>query len=131
MRPSHRIAGLIALGLTVSVVPRTIAAPPEGAKHWAFIPVRRPAPPDTTDPLWAQNPIDRFVRAKMQAEGIKPASDADRRILIRRLYLDLIGLPPTPDEVLLFLEDKSPEAVAKVVDDLLARPQYGERWARH
>jgi hypothetical protein len=131
MRPSHRIAGLIALGLTVSVVPRTIAAPPEGAKHWAFIPVRRPAPPDTTDPLWAQNPIDRFVRAKTQAEGIKPASDADRRILIRRLYLDLIGLPPTPDEVLLFLEDKSPEAVAKVVDDLLARPQYGERWARH
>ena len=67
----------------------------------------------------------------MEAEGIKPAPAADRRTLIRRLYLDLIGLPPAPDEVQAFLDDKSPDAVAKVVDRLLASPQYGERWARH
>ena len=67
----------------------------------------------------------------MEAEGIKPVGVADRRTLIRRLYLDLIGLPPTSDEVRTFVDDKSPDAVARVVDDLLARPQYGERWARH
>jgi len=131
MRPTHLIVGLIALGLALSVVPRTIAAPAAPEKHWAFIPVQRPALPATTNPLWSTNPIDRFIQAKMEAEGVKPAPEADRRTLIRRLYLDLIGLPPTPDEVLGFLEDKTPGAVAKVVDQLLARPQYGERWARH
>ena len=82
-------------------------------------------------PGWSQNPIDRFVLSRMEAEGIKPVGVADRRTLIRRLYLDLIGLPPTFDEVRTFVDDKSPDAVARVVDDLLARPQYGERWARH
>ncbi len=131
MRPSHRIIGLIVLGSGVSVAPASFAGPPEGAKHWAFAPVVRPALPDAADVLWSRNPIDRLIRAKMQAERVNPVPAADRRTLIRRLYLDLIGLPPTPGEVALFLEDRSPDAVEKVVDDLLARPQYGERWARH
>jgi Protein of unknown function (DUF1553)/Protein of unknown function (DUF1549) len=93
--------------------------------------VRRPDLPAVSDLGWSHNPIDRFVLARMEAEGIKPVGAADRRTLIRRLYLDLIGLPPTPDEVQAFLDDRSTDAVAKVVDELLSRPQYGERWARH
>jgi hypothetical protein len=93
--------------------------------------VHRPDLPAVSDRDWSFNPIDRFVYSKLETEGIKPVEAADRRTLIRRLYFDLIGLPPTPEEVQTFLDDRSPDAVAKVVDDLLARPQYGERWARH
>jgi len=134
MRLTFHTAGLIALGLALSFVPRTSAEPPKAEgkeKHRAFQPVQRPDLPAVSDPAWSRNPIDRFVLAKMEAEGVKPVGAADRRTLIRRLYLDLIGLPPTPGEVRTFLDDQSPDAVAKVVDDLLARPQYGERWARH
>jgi hypothetical protein len=75
--------------------------------------------------------VDAFVLAELEKKGIKPAQDADRRTLLRRVYFDLIGLPPTPQEVQSFLNDRSPEAFTRVVDDLLSRPQYGERWARH
>jgi Protein of unknown function (DUF1553)/Protein of unknown function (DUF1549) len=134
MRQTFPTAGLIAFGLALAFVPQTIAEPPKAEgkeKHWAFQPVQRPDLPAVSDPAWSCNPIDRFVLAKLEAEGVKLVGAADRRTLIRRLYLDLIGLPPTPNEVRTFLDDRSPDAVAKVVDDLLARPQYGERWARH
>ena len=71
MRLSPRIVGLIAFGLALPATYRTVAAPPEGEKHWSFTPVQRPAPPATTDPVWTRNPIDRFIRARLQAEGIR------------------------------------------------------------
>jgi hypothetical protein len=80
---------------------------------------------------WSANPIDRFVRARLRKHGLEPANPADKRTLIRRASFDLIGLPPTPAEVDAFLADRAPDAFAKVVDRLLASPQYGERWARH
>jgi hypothetical protein len=99
-------------------------------KGWAFKPVKKVEPP--ADPTgWAANPIDRFVRAKLREHGLQPASPADKRTLIRRATFDLIGLPTSPEEVDAFLADQSPEAFAKVVDRLLACPQYGERWGRH
>src|SRR5687768_5810856 len=89
--------------------------------HWAFRPVTRPAPPD------GGHPVDAFVRAKLAA-GLKPAPEADRLTLIRRVTFDLTGLPPTPAEIDAFLADRSPDAYEKVVDRLLASPRYGERW---
>ena len=83
------------------------------------------------DAGWAKTPIDRFILAKLEEKGLKPVQAADKRVLIRRAYFDLIGLPPTPEQVDAFLADNSPDAFAKVVDRLLASPQYGERWARH
>ncbi len=133
MRSTYITISWITFGLAALVALPTIAAPPQDKeeKHWSFAPVRRPELPSVSDPDWSGNPIDRFVRATMESEGIKPVATADRRTLVRRLYLDVIGLPPTPDQVTAFLEDRSPDAIARLVDDLLSRPQYGERWARH
>jgi hypothetical protein len=101
------------------------------APHWAFEPLVQPAPPARRAPsAWPRNPIDAFVLARLEKEGLAPAPDADRYTLIRRASLDLIGLPPTPEEVDAFLADSSPDAYEKVVDRLLASPHYGERWAR-
>ncbi len=100
-------------------------------KFWAFVPpVMEPAP-KTRDGKWAATPIDRFVLAKLEAKNLRPAADADGRTLVRRIYLDLNGVPPTPEEVEAFLGDKSKDAFKKVVDRLLASPLYGERWGRH
>jgi hypothetical protein len=96
-------------------------------RFWAFQPVSKPAVPRVK----AHNPIDAFILAKLDANKLKPNPPADRITLIRRAYLDLIGLPPPPEEVEAFLADKSPAAFEKVVDKLLASPQYGERWGRH
>jgi len=101
------------------------------AKHWAFEPVRDVAPPDVQDPSWVRTSIDRFVRAKQEAAGIRPAPVADKLTLIRRATYDLTGLPPTPEDVQAFLQDSSPQAFATVVDRLLKSPAYGERWGRH
>ena len=98
----------------------------EGRKFWAFQPLTHPAPPVATG-----YSIDAFIRAKLQAQGIKPAPPADRRALLRRVTYDLTGLPPTPEELASFLADKTPKAYEKVVDRLLASPHYGERWGRH
>lgn len=96
------------------------------AKHWAFIaPVKAPLPKPAM-----RNPIDSFIQAKLEAENLKPSPEADRTTLLRRLSLDLIGLPPTPQELDAFLNDKSPNAYEKQVDRLLASPHYGEKWAR-
>ena len=86
-----------------------------------------------TDPLITSpaNPIDTFIATKLTEQGLKPSAPADQRTLIRRVYFDLIGLPPTPEAVLAFLDDTAPDAFEKVVNHLLAQPQYGERWGRH
>ncbi len=104
----------------------------EGAnwtEHWAFIAPQRPALPTVQDAAWVRNPIDNFILARLEKEGLKPASEADKTTLIRRVTLDLTGLPPTSAEVDAFLTDKSPNAYEKVVDRLLASPHYGERFA--
>jgi hypothetical protein len=103
----------------------------KGKDHWAFQPIRQPALPTVRDRAWVRSPIDAFVLARLEAAGLRPAPPADKRTLLRRVYLDLLGLPPTADEQHAFLADDSPEAFAKVVDRLLARPEYGERWGRH
>jgi Protein of unknown function (DUF1553)/Protein of unknown function (DUF1549) len=104
---------------------------PEERAYWAFQKVSRPALPEVKHARWIHNPIDAFVLAKLEAKNLEPSPVADKATLLRRTYLDLIGLPPTPKEVDAFLADKSSKAFDKVVDRLLASPQYGERWARH
>ncbi len=103
----------------------------ERSKFWSLQPVRKPTVPTVTNAAWCQSPVDRFILAKLDAAGLKPAPSADRRTLLRRVTFDLIGLPPTPAEIDAFLADDSPDAFAKVVDRLLASPHYGERWGRH
>ncbi len=103
----------------------------ERSKHWSLRPVQNPAVPEVLDQAWPINPIDRFVLAKLETRGLKPAGEADKRTMIRRLTFDLIGLPPKPEEVEAFLADTSPDAYEKLVERLLASPHYGERWARH
>jgi len=100
-------------------------------RYWAFQPVNRPAVPAVQQRQWIRNPIDAFVLQKLEAKKITPGPEADRIDLIRRVSLDLTGLPPTPEQVQAFVQDKLPGAFEKVVDRLLASPHYGERWARH
>jgi hypothetical protein len=101
------------------------------ASHWAFQPVRRGVLPEVRDANWSQTPLDRFVLAELERHGLTPSRKADKRTLLRRLTFDLIGLPPTPQEIDAFLADDSPAAIERVVDRLLASPHYGERWGRH
>ncbi len=100
------------------------------SKHWAFVPPVRPALPTVKNKLWTKNALDSFVLARLEKEGLTPAPAADRVTLLRRLSLDLIGLPPTPAEVDAFLRDLSPNAYEKQVERLLDSPHYGERWGR-
>jgi hypothetical protein len=104
---------------------------PDQRAFWAFQPVRNPSIPQVRDQSWAKNNIDRFVLAKLDEKGLKPVRPTDKRALIRRATFDLIGLPPTLEEVDAFVADKSPGAFAKVVDRLLASTHYGERWGRY
>ncbi len=103
----------------------------EAKKWWAFQPLHRAMSPMVMDAGWTRGEIDQYVRGALEAKNIKPVADADRQTLIRRVYFDLIGLPPTPAEVDAFVRDGSPAAYEKMVDDLLARPQFGEHWGRH
>jgi hypothetical protein len=100
------------------------------APHWAFLPPVKPEPPAVRDEGRVKNPIDRFVLARLEAEGLAAAQPADSATLCRRVHLDLVGLPPSPDELAAFLADESPDAYEQLVDRLLASPRYGERWAR-
>ncbi|HEY2839258.1 MAG TPA: PSD1 and planctomycete cytochrome C domain-containing protein [Pirellulales bacterium] len=102
----------------------------KGSDHWAYRPVVRKDPPTVKNTSWPRNAIDHFVLAKLEIEGLAPSAEADRAVLLRRVSLDLTGLPPTLAEVDAFLADQSPEAYEHVVDRLLASPHYGERWAR-
>ena len=104
---------------------------PEERSYWAFQPVASPKLPTVRDSGWVRNPIDAFILSQLEAKGLRPSPPADRVTLLRRVTLDLVGLPPTPDEVEAFLKDSSPRAYEKVVDRLLQSPHYGERWARH
>jgi hypothetical protein len=130
---------LLAIGVATLVA--WSAADASGTKHrtitdadrafWSFQPVKEVSPPNPNDSKWCRNDIDRFVLARLEAEGLTPAPEADRATLIRRATLDLIGLPPSPDEVDAFVRDPDPQAYDKLIDRLLASPRYGERWARH
>jgi hypothetical protein len=104
---------------------------PEQRAFWSFQPVRKPVLPKVKNEGWVRTPVDRFVLARLEMKGLHPVRAADKRTWLRRVTLDLIGLPPAPEEMRAFLADTSPQAQAKVVDRLLASPHYGERWARH
>jgi hypothetical protein len=127
----------IAAGATVETPePDTLAAgfqiTDDDRRFWAFQPIRRPPVPEVRGPLSAvRNPIDAFLLARLEAQGLNFAPVADRITLIRRVTIDLTGLPPTPEEVEAALSDKSPDAYEELIDRLLASPRYGERWGRH
>ncbi len=100
-------------------------------QHWAFEAISRPEPPRLAEGEWAESPIDRFVLARLRSAGLRPSPPASRETLIRRLYLDLAGVLPTPGEVSAFAEDGRPDAYQRLVERVLASPHYGERWGRH
>ena len=100
------------------------------SRHWAFVPPKQPGVPNIRNASWPRNAIDRFILARLEKEKLEPAAEADRYTLVRRLYLDLVGLPPTPEEADAFVNDKNPKAYEDLVDSLLKSPGYGERWAR-
>ena len=102
-----------------------------GRKHWAYQPLKEPAIPKVTDAAWPANDIDRFILARLESAGLQPEPDAKKITLVRRLYFDLIGLPPTPEEIARFVDDKSPDAHENLVDRLMESPRFGERWGRH
>ncbi len=107
---------------------------PAERKHWAFQPRKNAAPPEPKNPemkAWVKTPVDAFILEKLQSQGLKPAPAADRATLLRRVTFDLHGLPPTPEELTAFVNDRTPGAWERVVDRLLASPQYGEQWGRH
>src|SRR5262249_24130014 len=99
-------------------------------RHWAYVKPARPPLPAVQDTAWPRNPVDRFILTRLEREGLRPAPEADRYALIRRASLDLTGLPPTPEEVEQFVNDKRPGAYEKLVDRLLEKPAFGEHWAR-
>jgi hypothetical protein len=103
----------------------------KGRQFWSFQPPRRVAPPAVKDAAWPRGEIDRIVLSGLEARGLGPVADSDKLTLLRRVYHDLIGLPPSPRDIEQFANDVSPEAFAKIVDDLLASPQFGVRWGRH
>ena len=123
--PKHEIAGE-----AEQVQPNTQVNDRTRA-YWAYQSIKRPAVPKVTDKAWSANAIDAFVHERLTRAKLSPNGPADKRQLIRRAYYDLIGLPPTPKEVQAFVKDQSPNAFEKVIDNLLARPQYGEKWGRH
>jgi hypothetical protein len=133
--PDDEIADLVAWVKMGAPDPRTAIAGQKNwsdrTNHWAWQPVKRVAIPVPGNPDWCQTPVDNFILARLDANGLKPNPPADKRTLIRRATFDLIGLPPTPEEVQDFVNDDATNAFAKVVDRLLASPHYGERWGRH
>jgi len=103
----------------------------EQKSYWAFQPVKNDPPPAVRGEAWVKSAIDRFILAKLEAQGLQPAAPASKLALLRRVTYDLTGLPPTTQDISAFLADTSPDAFPRVVDRLLASPQYGEKWGRH
>jgi hypothetical protein len=133
-RETTRTILVLAAVLPLMAEPSTNPKTPFTARqrnHWAFQPVRHPAAPPVQRAGWVRNPIDAFILAKLEAQQLTPSPPADRATWLRRVSFDLVGLPPLPNELQAFLDDKSPDAYQKVVDRLLASPQYGERQGRH
>ncbi|HEX8913521.1 MAG TPA: PSD1 and planctomycete cytochrome C domain-containing protein [Humisphaera sp.] len=114
-----------------AAAPAVVRTEDRGKGHWAFRPPVAVAPPPVRRADWPRNDVDRFVLVRLEAAGLSPSPEADRRTLIRRASFDLTGLPPSPAEVDAFVADPSPDAYEKLVDRLLASPRYGERWGRH
>ena len=110
--------------------PDGVDHPSAGLTHWSFIAPVRPLAPAVNDSVWVRNPIDNFVLDGLTKAGLKPSPEADRYTLVRRLYLDLIGIPPTPAQVHQFVADTAPDAYERLVDGLMSNPHYGEKWAR-
>ena len=102
-----------------------------GRQFWAYRLPQPHTPPEVTNRAWVQNDVDRFILARLERDGLQPVADASRRVLIRRLSYDLLGLPPTPEEIEAFEQDRAPDAYARLVDRMLQSPQFGERWGRH
>jgi mono/diheme cytochrome c family protein len=117
--------------LEMPVLSTDVGGRRQSSDHWAFKTPMRPSIPNVKNKGWVRNPIDAFIAAKHGEKGLTPLAAADKRVLLRRVYLDLIGLPPSQQEIQAFLSDSSPDAYEKVVDRLLASPRYGERWGRH
>lgn len=103
----------------------------DSSKHWAFQPIQSQSLPKLKNALWIKSPIDAFIHDQLSKAGLEPSPESKKEILLRRLYFDLIGLPPTPEQINAFLNDHSPDAYERIVDQLLASPAYGERWGRH
>ncbi len=103
----------------------------KGHDHWAFKPLAHPSLPDARDRTWARNGVDHFILERLEQKGLRPSPEADRLTWLRRVYLDVVGLPPTPEQVMAFKNDTRPDAYERVVDGLLGSPRYGERWAQH
>jgi len=132
--PEKAIAALtrwVELGAPWPATAAPLSREASAQSHWAFQSLTTPAVPVVPDPRWAQSPIDRFILASLDSAGLQPSPPADRRVLIRRLALDLTGLPPEPQEVERFVADSAPDAVARLVDRLLESPAFGERWGRY
>ncbi|MEO8660236.1 MAG: PSD1 and planctomycete cytochrome C domain-containing protein [Bryobacteraceae bacterium] len=118
-------------GAVWPVTAKVLTAGPSGSTHWSFQPIVRPGVPSVRKSDWARNPIDAFVLAKLESEGIPPSPEADKRKSVRRVSLDLTGLPPTPGEIEEFLADNRADAYERLVDKKLQSPHYGEKWARY
>src|SRR5262249_22859469 len=120
------------LALIVALLAAVPALAGEPTTHWSLKPRTRPAVPEVRNPKFPiRTPVDAFVLARLEKDGLSPAPEADRVTLIRRVTFDLIGLPPTPTEIDAFVKDTSPDAYEKLVERLLASPHYGEKWGRH
>src|SRR4029077_6384231 len=114
----------------IDLLRRWVAEGAPYATHWAYVKPSRPALPPVMRTRWPINALDRFILARLEREGLKPSLAADRYTLIRRVTLDLTGLPPTPEEVDRFVNDRSSRAYEEFVDRLLKKPAFGEHWAR-
>lgn len=125
--PVDRLGG----GEIAKPAPRGGVVTEESKRYWAYQPVKRPTAPEVKNASWVKTSIDAFVLAKLEAKGLKPAKSAEKAVLVRRAYYDLLGLPPTPEQVDAFVNDNSPDAWEKLIDQLLASPHYGEKWGRH
>ena len=128
-------AVLLLLPCQATVFSEDQSSSPESGlfEFWSLKPIIKHAPPSLgqADRGWARNPIDHFITAKLAEKTLTYSGEAKRQTLIRRVYFDLLGLPPTPNEIKVFLQNRDPLAYEKLVEKLLASPRYGERWARH